>query len=332
MENSPSPTFSFSKRKKSKSPAGIKLETNTEELKLNVIQIKEIFLGNHIKSGVKEKVISDIDSLFMQIYDNIFSNINYKEKKCEQCIACDKFNSDKDNILKDSSMKVSYTLVLDENNVLESLIKNKMVCKINDDVVKKSLFNSGENVTIFLLIWEIAIQNYLNMLCKTDPNLIKLSVPLIKEHYLTDNNEFSEIIMLMDYIETIPLKKENLKQTISLLDYLISEYNIFHNDTHSENIRQTSDGQIVFLDWGKGNLSSASPSQSGLYPEITDFYKWLEHSDLKGYPTDKVGPFFYGGKKSKKKTNKKTNKKSNKKSKKKTNKKTNKKSKKSKNV
>ena len=108
--------------------------------------------------------------------------------------------------------------------------------------------------------------------------------------------------MIMDYIETMPLTYENYPKTIEILDTLQNKYNIFHNDTHSDNIRQTKEGKIVLLDWGKGSiLDNANPSISGLYDEMNEeigFKAWLEASELL-----KNGDYFrenanniYGGK------------------------------------
>jgi hypothetical protein len=84
---------------------------------------------------------------------------------------------------------------------------------------------------------------------------------------------------------------------------------MFHNDTHSENIRQTKEGEIVLFDWGKGNLSNNSASTSGLYQGMTreDFTNWLDASAqlAKGdYFRDKVTEL-YGGKKTRRKTRRK---------------------------
>ena len=175
-----------------------------------------------------------------------------------------------------------------------STVSEKTVCRIENQVVKKTKFSKHSyNVefTLFLLILEITIQNYVHDLCnKTEANLKDLIVPKITAYYF--DADAAEVTMIMEYVDTQPLSYANYDKCIEILKHLRDEHNIFHNDTHADNIRQTKDGKkIVMLDWGKGNLINNNPSITGLYEGMTlsvGFADWLNSKNLLK-PVDTTG-------------------------------------------
>ena len=101
-------------------------------------------------------------------------------------------------------------------------------------------------------------------------------------------------------IQNVAFGNLSIDKCIEILQILRDKYSIFHNDTHSENVRQTRDDKLVIFDWGKANIEKISPSSSGLYDRMSllAFNKWLCASYLlkKGiYEIDETIPL-YGGK------------------------------------
>jgi hypothetical protein len=181
-------------------------------------------------------------------------------------------------LVKHDNESVPYELVI-ENTIYKSVINEKTVCKLLDSnfIIKKSKFKKDDITSIFVLCLEITVQNFVSNLPKTN-GLEMLKVPLITNFFLnTINKQYNEIVMYMEYIETIPLNVSYLTKCIEILEILRNEYNIFHNDTHSDNVRQTDTNEIVLFDWGKTNFESIHPSSSGLYKNMdsNQFNEWL---------------------------------------------------------
>lgn len=206
------------------------------------------------------------------------------------------------NVLKTDKATVPFELSINktesEIEIIKSIVSYKKVCKIDKTVLKKTKFIDTNNASIFVLTLEIAIQNYVHELCKKNSELKDLYVPEINDYFLTDSN--NEIVMSMDYVDTEPLSFENLKECISILDYL-RQKKIYHNDTHTENVRQTKTEpkKIVLFDWGKANIESITPSSTGLYKKMEkeEFNNWINAHDtiIKGKYETSAGVDLYGG-------------------------------------
>ena len=204
-------------------------------------------------------------------------------------------------VLKTDNATVPFELSINKTEsdieIIKSIVSYKKVCKIGNTVLKKTKFIDTNNASIFVLTLEIAIQNYVHELCKKKSELKDLYVPEINDYFLTDSN--NEIVMSMDYVDTEPLSFENLEKCISILDYLRTK-KIYHNDTHTENVRQTKiEQKIVLFDWGKANIESITPSSTGLYKNITkeEFNNWInaQADIIKGKYKISASEDLYGG-------------------------------------
>ena len=275
--------------------------------------INEIIQKQNDKCNINTPLISNIESGYES-----GSSINNSVRK----------RKDNTKILKHDTAQIPYELLLTdyEGNIttLKSIVTEKKVCKFGNVVIKKTKFSDKNNSSIFVLTLEITMQNYVNELCKTDKRLNNLYVPLINKYFLSDENQ--EIVMSMEYVNTEPISFTNLNECISILKTL-REYNIYHNDTHTENVRQTisEPKQIVLFDWGKVNIQTIMPSSTGLYDMQDDehtekkFNMWLNAPELirlREYNVDSMLDL-YGGrllKKNHKKTKKYISRKKNNKS------------------
>lgn len=308
--------------RKRKSPPALDIKINNEDAKPSTVE--EFIYYFFRKMAEKKKltnphIIDDIRKNCMDIYDNLKKN-DYDNcgDICLECSDCTSIKtcSGENKLLKQDKNIITIEFEIFGNdsdrgrdNTFISTLSGSTVCKIKNKVVKKISFNNktptwNYPLTLFILILEIAIQNYASVIISGEAELYKHSIiPRITDYYLHDiSDDYTEVVMIMDYIETMPLTYENYPKTIEILDTLQNKYNIFHNDTHSDNIRQTKEGKIVLLDWGKGSiLDNANPSISGLYDEMNEeigFKAWLEASELL-----KNGDYFrenanniYGGK------------------------------------
>ena len=252
---------------------------------------------------------------FQSIYSTLISNTIVE---CEMSNECNIlfYNSDYGKVANELEIYSDDSERGKDSTHIFNLI-DTTVCRKDDKILKKIRFfksdtnrNNG-NIALFILIWEITLQNYVNQLTQTDTELKNLKVPLITDYYLNEKDNVMEVLMIMEYIDTVPLEfPTKYEDCIRILIYLKTKYNIFHNDTHNGNIKQTkqtSDGQqqIVLLDWGKGTIGKGQPSTSGIYTDMTaeDFENWLHSSEqLKtgDYSLTRMPTEIFGGKITKK--------------------------------
>ena len=252
---------------------------------------------------------------FQSIYSTLISNTIVE---CEMSNECNIlfYNSDYGKVANELEIYSDDSERGKDSTHIFNLI-DTTVCRKDDKILKKIRFfksdtnrNNG-NIALFILIWEITLQNYVNQLTQTDTELKNLKVPLITDYYLNEKDNVMEVLMIMEYIDTVPLEfPTKYEDCIRILIYLKTKYNIFHNDTHNGNIKQTSDGpsdgpQIVLLDWGKGTIGKGQPSTSGIYTDMTaeDFKNWLHSSEqLKTgeYGLTRMPTEIFGGKITKK--------------------------------
>jgi hypothetical protein len=242
---------------------------------------------------------------FESIYSKLISNKNVEYEMSNECNRCFEnyekgdytcvnntnilfYNSDYGKVANELEIYSDDSERGKDSTHIFNLI-DTTVCRKDDKILKKIRFfksdtnrNNG-NIALFILIWEITLQNYVNQLTQTDAKLTNLKVPLIIDYFLNEKDNVMEVLMIMEYIDTVPLEfPTKYEDCIRILVYLKTKYNIFHNDTHNGNIKQTSDGeQIVLLDWGKGTIGKGQPSTSGIYSDMTaeDFKNWLHSSE-----------------------------------------------------
>ena len=199
----------------------------------------------------------------------------------------------------------------DENNEDNSVYR----------IIKEFVFNKSHNATLFMITLEITMQKMAYKLLKNElKDDIKLKdkviVPKIINHYKVelDDNENYKIIIEMEYIKHKELEKDNVKTATYALEQL-RNHNIFHFDTHPDNIVQTEDGKIVILDFGKAQINKNPDisSSTGLYnnPSVddVDYDTWKTRTPAYADMRTSPGFYFYGGKKNKSKRKTKKSKK-----------------------
>jgi hypothetical protein len=293
--------------KRKKGPPGLVFKNSPEKVKSptkNVDQFKDLYFSKFTGN----KTARELQTRFEVIQSTIGKNPGV-EMCTPELLSCDKPPSrDKshekhtiecmlkhEESTKDNIPQYEFSMVSNladkeaDHPTFTSTVTEKTVCRIKNQVVKKTKFNSEHpryNVefTLFLLILEITIQNYVH-----DLSLKDLIVPKITDYYFDADK--AEVTMIMKYVDTEPLSYDNYPKCIEILQHLKDNYSIFHNDTHSDNIRQTKDGKIVMLDWGKGNLINNNPSITGLYKGMTEpngFAEWLNSKNLLK-PVDTTG-------------------------------------------
>ena len=293
---------------------------------------KNLFFKKMEERQIKEREDKQLVVLlnaFESIYIKLISNKNVECEMSNECNSCFEkytkrdytcgnntnilfYNSDYGKVANEIEIYSDDSERGKDSTHIFNLI-DTTVCRKDDKILKKIRFfksdtnrNNG-NIALFILIWEITLQNYVNQLTQTDAELKNLKVPLITDYYLNEKDNVMEVLMIMEYIDTVPLEfPTKYKDCIRILIYLKTKYNIFHNDTHNGNIKQTSDGpQIVLLDWGKGTIGKGQPSTSGIYTDMTaeDFENWLHSSEqLKtgDYGLTRMPTEIFGGKITKK--------------------------------
>ena len=206
------------------------------------------------------------------------------------------------------------------------------VTHIGGKIFKAFVFNKSQNATLFMITLEITMQKMAYEILKANDYLKdKVIIPKITNHYQVDSydKESYEIIIEMEYIEHKQLEQNNVDTAKNALEEL-RKHDIYHFDTHTDNIRQTEEGKIVILDFGKAQITKIPDihSTTGLYeaykqdadgkqiPVTFDYPKWASRTDPNLKWNENVN--FYGGKKNKSKRKTKKGKKKKGKSKKRT--------------
>jgi serine/threonine protein kinase len=203
--------------------------------------------------------------------------------------------------------KLQYSYIVDEQ--LVTRVKHNDVYRI----IKEFVFNESQIATLFMITLEITMQKMAYELLKDDPNLKdKVIVPKIINHYKVelDDEKNYKIIIEMEYIEHKILEKEKVNEAMNALEHL-RNHNIFHFDTHTDNIVQTEEGKIVILDFGKAQITQNPDisSTTGLFKvhenkkdQIKfDYEKWIKRTMQEDDQTIRADVDFYGGKKTKSK-------------------------------
>jgi len=331
--------------RKKKRPAGFSVEINTvTEPTIDVANYTVNEFISFYFSKMREKIIEEteittydqekyreiimnLEERCINVYNNLINGEKYKYSNCSICKKCsdcafNKTCSGENKVFKQETNNIDVEFEIfgkaDEkgkDNTFMLTLTGITVCKITNKVVKKTRFKKEGpewkyNLTLFILIWEIVMQNYVLEIITEDSFFQKHStlIPSISEYYLhklEDSHDVFEVVIIMEYIENEPLEFTNYEKAISILHRLKKKHRIFHNDTHTENIRQTNKGEIVLLDWGKGSIISiANPSMSGLYEEMSEnvgFKDWqTAPSQLKeGSYFRENSNMIYGGKRKK---------------------------------
>lgn len=268
----------------------------------------EIFKGNEDnKDNEDNKVIEDNKKGnikknkspgWQYTFKNMdFDKLQYNYIVNEQLVTRVKHNKDENN--EDNSVKHNE----DENNEDNSVYR----------IIKEFVFNKSHNATLFMITLEITMQKMAYKLLENElKDDIKLKdkviVPKICNHYKVelDDNENYKIIIEMQYIENKPLEKDNVKTATYALEQL-RNHNIFHFDTHPDNIVQTKEGKIVILDFGKAQINKNPDisSSTGLYNnplvDYVDYDTWKTRTPAYADMRTSPGFYFYGGKKNKSK-------------------------------
>ena len=222
---------------------------------------------------------------------------------------------DKGTIKKGKSL--GWEIILNDKSFLYTIDK-QFVTKTDDEktIFKEIQFNKFVNPqTLFMVTLEITMQKIAYDIVKPEDNV---KIPEITNHYLVGlgNDGSCKIIIEMEFIKHIKLKENNVIPAMNALEKLRFN-NIFHFDTHQDNIVQTiDDNKVVILDFGKAQINKNPDisSSSGLFNPKDKFSKtvdfnyddWIKRKILE--PNMRTNVDFYGGIKKKYKHRKYTRK------------------------
>ena len=286
---------------------------------------EEDFINLYFKDKDTNENIKRIYEKYMEVKENF-----EKEKTPHEYI-------DTNTVPKKQQSSAGWELVYKNKPYAYNVDSQKVTLDIEGKTYKDFIVNKDEYATIFMITLEIAMHKLAYDILKSETDII---IPEITNHYLLDlKNENCRIIIEMDYIEHKDLQEGKVDKAMKALD-ILRDHNIYHFDTHNENIVQSvKNDQVVILDFGKAQITKTPDisSTSGLFkvhedtkdPIKFDYKKWISkpkktnNSDNPDYiDSQSVRAYvdFYGGKKtkSKRKTRKGKNKRKSKKTKKRT--------------
>tara|TARA_E500000331_G_scaffold83135_1_gene78877 strand:+ start:774 stop:1823 length:1050 start_codon:yes stop_codon:yes gene_type:complete len=276
---------------------------------------EEDFINFYFKDKDTNENIKRIYEKYMEVKENF-----EKEKTPHAYI-------DTNTVPKKQQSSAGWELVYKNKPYAYNVDSQKVTLDIEGKTYKDFIVNKDEYATIFMITLEIAMQKLAYDILKSETDII---IPEITNHYLLDlKNENCRIIIEMDYIEHKDLQEGKVDKAMKALD-ILRDHNIYHFDTHNENIVQSvKDDQVVILDFGKAQITKTPDisSTTGLFKVHEkkkdkikfDFKDWIERTKPNSQMIrDDVD--FYGGKKtkSKRKTRKGKNKRKSKKTKKRT--------------
>ena len=322
-------TTQISPRPPSRPPSRLTIETPTEPNN----PVEDDFIDEYFKDRTGNQKIQRIYEKYLEVKNSFEDNLPEIYNNLNE--------EDKGTIKKEKSL--GWEIILndkqfDRKSFLYTIDK-QFVTKTNDEktIFKEIQFNKVVSPqTLFMVTLEITMQKMAYDIVNSEDNV---KIPKINQHYLVglDNYGSCKIIIEMEFIEHKQLNKNNVDKAMNALDKLRFN-NIFHFDTHHDNIVQSiDDNKVVILDFGKAQINKNPDisSSSGLFKPKPEFSKtvdfnydnWITRKILE--PTMRTNVDFYGGIKKKYKHRKYTRKISKKRKSKKTkSKKTKRKSKK----
>jgi len=257
---------------------------------------EEEFINFYFKDKDTNENIKRIYEKYMEVKDNF-----EKEKTPDAYI-------DTKTVPKKQESSAGWELVYNNKPYAYNVDSQTVTLDIDGKTFKDFIVKKEEYATIFMITLEIAMQKLAYDILKNETDSI---IPKITNHYLIDlKNENCRIIIEMDYIEHKDLQKGNVENAMKALD-ILRDHNIYHFDTHKENIVQRkTDDKVVILDFGKAQITKNPDISSS-----TGLFK--VHEDKKGKITfefdiwkSRTKPVsnmirnevdFYGGKKTKSK-------------------------------
>lgn len=258
---------------------------------------EEDFINFYFKDKDTNENIKRIYEKYMEVKENF-----EKEKTPRAYI-------DTNTVPKKQQSSAGWELVYKNKPYAYNVDSQKVTLDIEGKTYKDFIVNKDEYATIFMITLEIAMQKLAYDILKSETDII---IPEITNHYLLDlKNENCRIIIEMDYIEHKDLQEGKVDKAMKALD-ILRDHNIYHFDTHNENIVQSvKNDQVVILDFGKAQITKTPDisSTSGLfkgYENIEDPIEFNYKNWLKGKPPGdsqiiKNVIDFYGGKKNKSK-------------------------------
>lgn len=297
----------FSSR--SRSPRGFKPPTifiPTEDVPTEDVPTEKDFINFYFKDKDRNENIKRIYEKYMEVKENF-----EKEKTPHSYI-------DTNTVPKKQQSSAGWELVYKNKPYAYNVNSQKVTLDIEGKTYKDFIVNKDEYATIFMITLEIAMQTMAYDILKSETDII---IPEITNHYLIDLNEDNcRIIIEMDYIEHKDLQEGKVDKAMKALD-ILRDHNIYHFDTHNENIVQSvKDDQVVILDFGKAQITKTPDisSTSGLFkvhedtkdPIKFNYNNWISkpkktnNSDNPDYIDSHIiknDIDFYGGKKTKSK-------------------------------
>jgi hypothetical protein len=176
-------------------------------------------------------------------------------------------------------------------------------------LIKEFVFNKNDDVTLFMITLEITMQKMAYEILEANDEVI---VPKIKNYYKVKPDKYTyRIIIQMEYISHEDLKATKVETAKKALEEL-RNHNIYHFDTHKDNIVQSVEcnkvqsakrNKVVLLDFGKAQIRKNPDisSTTGLYNNDFDYDKWIKRTAISS--DNRLNPnfYWYGGKKNKSK-------------------------------
>jgi hypothetical protein len=268
---------------------------------------EEDFINFYFKDKDKNENIKRIYEKYMEVKENF-----EKEKTPNAYIDT---NTEPDKQQSSAGWQVIYK---DNQTYAYTVDSQKVTLDIEGKTYKDFIVYKEEYATIFMITLEITMQKMAyDIILESETDII---IPKITNHYLLDlKNENYRIIIEMDYIEHKDLEEGKVEKAMEALG-ILRDHNIYHFDTHKENIVQSVEGdKVVILDFGKSQINDNETrdisSTSGLFKikdQVNfDYKKWIDKTMPKDHMI-RTCVDFYGGKKTKSKRKTRKGKKKNK--------------------
>ncbi len=221
--------------------------------------IEDDFINEYFKDKTENPKINRIYIKYLEVKDSFQDNLPEKYNNLKE--------EDKGNIKKDKSL--GWEIILNDKSFDRKsfvyAVDNQFVTKTDDEktIFKEIQFNNISNPqTLFMVTLEITMQKLAYDIVKTGNNV---KIPEITNHYLVklDDAVTYQIIIEMEFVEHIQLEENNVIPAMNALE-LLRFNNIFHFDTHQDNIVQsTPDNKVVILDFGKAQIHKNPDISSG---------------------------------------------------------------------
>ena len=259
---------------------------NTTIKKCDMLCHKDTYFQNQNTKDLLN-VLNEVENKLSYKQDINIDHYELCSKTCFSNKDCKKLKVKEDVITEsDYSRTLKTKLYIDTEVCMHTTEKQNIIKYFKlkkDDTYISSLFTVMLEIAFQLLIYGII--NSSNPPTALKNTIVPKIINYYKKEITEDGQEFVIVIVISEFLENMDLDFSYYNEMKSVFTYLEQQLGIYHNDTHSDNIKKSKDNKIILFDWGRASFESSPATKNGFITNNTaiihvenkeeDFKKWL---------------------------------------------------------